>query len=274
MNIITGYRGEAHITAQMDRDINRGIFGSDAYVVKLSGSNLSATIVSANEIKIGSGMICAQGCMAEIPYGTTESLTIANGSQGMQRRDLIVVRYTRNTSTGVEDMSLIVKTGTPAASSPSTPAYTSGSIANGATLVEFPLYRVKIDGLTITALEKQIGTMESLESVKAALEDIDDAFQMRTLRYKEYPFTISYAAGAPGTRGARVTLTTDYKTDIGYDDLIIIGMVVRDFTATNTMNIVPTVNGTTIYVSAYRASEAAAADVTGTLYVTCRHDYY
>ena len=125
MNIITGYRGEAHITAQMDRNINRGIFGSDAYVVNLSGSHLSATIVSANEIRIGSGMIVAQGCMAEIPYGTTESLTIANGSQGMQRRDLIVVRYTRNTSTGVEDMSLIVKTGTPAASNPSTPAYTS-----------------------------------------------------------------------------------------------------------------------------------------------------
>ena len=272
MNIITGYRGEAHITAQMDRDINRGIFGSDAYVVNLTGSHLSATIVSANEIKIGSGMIVAQGCMAEIPYGTTESLTIANGSQGMQRRDLIVVRYTRNTSTGVEDMSLIVKTGTPAASSPSTPAYTSGSIANGATLVEFPLYRVKIDGLTITELEKQIATMESLESVKEALADIDEAFQRRSLRYKEYPFTIDYDAGTPGTRGTRVTLTTNYKTDIGYDDLVIIGMVVKDFTATNAMNIVPTVNGTTIYVSAYRATAAAASNATGTLLVTCRHD--
>ena len=273
MNIITGYKGEAHITAQMDRDINRGIFGSDAYIVNLTGSNLSATIVSANEIRIGSGMIVAQGCMAEIPYGTTESLTIANGSQGMQRRDLIVARYTRNTSTGVEDMSLIVKTGTPAASSPSTPAYTSGTIANGATLVEFPLYRVKIDGLTITDVEKQIATMESLESVRGHLENINDAFAQRMLLQREYPFTISYAAGTPGTRGTRVTLTTNYKTDIGYDDLIIIGMVVKDFTATNSMNIVPTVNGTTIYVSAYRAGEAAAADVTGTLLVTCRHDY-
>lgn len=272
MNIITGYRGEAHITSQMDRDINRGIFGSDAYVVKLSGSNLSATIVSANEIRIGSGMICAQGCMAEIPYGTTESLTIENGSQGMQRRDLIVARYTRDTSTGVEDMSLVVKTGTPAASNPGTPAYQSGSIANGATRVEFPLYRVKIDGLTITELEKQIATMESLESVKAALADIAEAFQRRALRYKEYPFTISYTAGTPGTRGARVTLTTDYKADIGYDDLIIIGMVVKNFTATSSMSITPTFNGNAIFVSAYRASEAAADNVNGTLLVTCRHD--
>ena len=172
MNIITGYRGEAHITAQMDRDINRGIFGSDAYVVKLSGSNLSATIVSANEIRIGSGMICAQGCMAEIPYGTTESLTIENGSQGMQRRDLIVARYKRNTSTGVEDMSLVVKTGTPAASNPSTPAYTSGSIASGATLVEFPLYRVKIDGLTITEVEGLIKSAQNTDETMTAIASI------------------------------------------------------------------------------------------------------
>jgi hypothetical protein len=273
MNIITGYRGEAHITAQMDRDINRGIFGNDAHVVNLTGTgHLAATIVSANEIRIGAGLLVAQGCMAEIPHGTTESLTIENGSQGMQRRDLIVARYTRDTSTGVEDMSLVVKKGTPAASNPGTPAYQSGSIANGATRVEFPLYRVKIDGLTITELEKQITTMESLESVKAALADIAEAFQRRTLRYKEYPFTISYAEGTPGTRGARVTLTTDYKADIGYDDLIIIGMVIKNFTATNTMNIVPTVTDTLIYVSAYRATAAAASNVTGTLLVTCRHD--
>lgn len=272
MNIITGYRGEAHITAQMDRDINRGIFGSDAYVVNLTGSHLSATIVSANEIRIGSGMIVAQGCTAEIPYGTTESLTIANGSQGMQRRDLIVVRYMRNTSTGVEDMSLIVKTGTPAASNPSTPAYTSGSIANGATLVEFPLYRVKIDGLTITALEKQIATMESLESVKEALADIAEAFQRRALSYKEYPFTINFAEGTPGTRGTRITLTADYKTDIGWDDAVIIGMEITHFTATTTMILSPTAEGNLIYLTAYRASGNAATNVTGTLLLTCRHD--
>lgn len=272
MNIITGYRGEAHITAQMDRDINRGIFGSDAYVVNLSGSNLSATIVSANEIRIGSGMIVAQGCMAEIPYGTTESLTIQNGSQGMQRRDLIVVRYTRDTSTGVEDMSLIVKTGTPAASSPSTPAYTSGTIANGATLVEFPLYRVKIDGLTITELEKQITTMESLESVKEALADIAEAFQRRALLQKDYPFTINYAEGTPGTRGVRLTISANFKNDIQYNDAVVVGLAIVNFQATGTMMLSPTVDNNAVYLSAYRASGNAATNVTGTLRLTCRHD--
>ena len=36
MNIITGYKGEAHITAQEDRDINLGVVGkstSDLYVL-------------------------------------------------------------------------------------------------------------------------------------------------------------------------------------------------------------------------------------------------
>jgi hypothetical protein len=49
-------------------------------------------------------------------------------------------------------------------------------------------------------------------------------------------------------------------------------MVIKNFTATNAMNIVPTVTGTMIYVSAYRATAAAASNVTGTLLVTCRHD--
>ena len=273
MNIITGYRGEAHITSQMDRDINRGIFGSDCYILALAATDqLDATIVSANEIKVSAGVLMAQGCAAEIPHGTTESLTIQNGSQGMQRRDLIVARYTRNTSTGVEDMSLVVKTGTPAATSPAAPGYTTGVIANGATLVEFPLFDVRIDGLTITSVNKRPITIGTLQSIRTELDYVNDAFAQRALLQKDYPFTINYEAGTPGTRGARVTLTTDYKADIGYDDLIIIGMAVKNFTATNSMSITPTFNGNAIFVSAYRASEAAADNVNGTLLVTCRHD--
>ena len=75
-----------------------------------------------------------------------------------------------------------------------------------------------------------------------------------------------------GSRGTRVTLTSNYKTDVGYDDARILGMVVEDFTATSTMHIEPTVNGTVIYVSAYRASAGAASNVTGTLVVTCVHE--
>lgn len=153
MNIITGYRGEPHITEQQDRDINRGIFGDDVCIINI-GSQMAATIISATEIQIADGLMVAEGCAAEVPYGTVESLEIENGTQGMLRTDLIVARYTRDAGTGVEDVQLAVITGTPAASSPATPAYETGSIAAGDSIVEFPLYRVNLNGITISSVTR------------------------------------------------------------------------------------------------------------------------
>lgn len=153
MNIITGYRGEPHITGQQDRDINMSVFGSGLYILNI-GEKLAATIISANEIQIADGLMIADGCAAEVARGTTESMAIENGAQGMRRIDLIVARYTRDAGTGVEDMQLAVITGTPAASSPAVPAYTVGSIETGDTLAEFPLYRVTLDGITIESVTR------------------------------------------------------------------------------------------------------------------------
>lgn len=166
MNIVTGYKGQPHVTAQQDRNKNRGIFGSDSYRL-IVGSNMAATIVSANEITIADGVVCVQGCIGEIPAGTSESLTIENGAQGMQRLDRIVVRYTKDGSTGVEDMTLRVIKGTPAASNPALPAYTSGSIANGDAVVEVPLYTVTINGLTITSVSLVMAGMWPMSKMGA-----------------------------------------------------------------------------------------------------------
>lgn len=156
MNIVTGYRGEPHITSQQKRNINIGIFGSGAHIIKGVGAELSATVISANEVEIADGTLVAEGCTAEIQRGTTESMTIDNGTQGKLRIDLIVARYNKNTSTGVEDMALIVIKGTPSASDPQAPAYISGSIAEGDTTVDFPIYRVNIDGISITSIERLV----------------------------------------------------------------------------------------------------------------------
>ena len=168
MKIITGYRGEPHITPQQDRNVNMGIFGTGAYIANL-GNKLAATVVSANEITITDGLLVAEGCTAEVERGTSESMEIANGSQGMLRIDLIVARYTKATGTGVEDMQLAVITGTPAASNPATPSYNTGSIANGDTLVDFPLYKVSLNGISIESVTRipNIVTMAKMSDVSA-----------------------------------------------------------------------------------------------------------
>lgn len=204
MNIITGYRGEPHITSQQDRNVNIGIFGSGTHIVNV-GSKMAATIVSANEIVIADGLMVAEGCTATIERGTTESMMIENGAQGMLRKDLIVARYTKTSGTGVEDMQLAVITGTPAASAPAEPAYTSGSIANGDVLVEFPLYRVSINGInveSVTRIPSLISLPESIEEMQIALTDAVNRItaQERKTEGIVRSYTFSVAAGA-----------TDYK---------------------------------------------------------------
>ena len=168
MNIIWGYKADPHITAQQLRNTYIGIFDEDAHILDV-GSKLAATVVSATEIQIADGVMVGQGCTASIEHGVTESLTIANGSQGMQRKDLIVARYSKVASTGVESMTLAVITGTPASSSPADPSYNSGDIADGDSPVDFPLYRVNLSGISITSVER----LADVVSINGKFDDVN-----------------------------------------------------------------------------------------------------
>ena len=168
MNIITGYKGEPHVTSQQLRDTNIGTFGGGAYILDV-GSQMAATVVSANQVDIADGLLVAEGCTAEVARGTTESMTIENGSQGMLRTDLIVARYTKAAGTAVEDMELAVIKGTPAASNPATPAHNTGLIADGDSPVDFPLYRVNLNGISITSVER----LADVVSINGKFDDIN-----------------------------------------------------------------------------------------------------
>ena len=170
MEIITGYRNDPHVSSQQDRNAYISIFGGAVYILKDIDSELAPTVVSANLVEISDGMLVAEGCTACIERGTSDSLTIENGTQGMQRIDLIVARYTRDAGTAVEDMQLAVIKGTASATDPAVPAYTSGLIADGDTLVEFPLYRVNISGISITSVERLV----PITSVAALIKNMQD----------------------------------------------------------------------------------------------------
>ena len=169
MKIITGYRNDPHVTSQQERDTNIAIFGPGVHILKGVESELAATIVSANEIQIAAGMLVAEGCTATITKGTPESVAIDNGAQGMLRTELIVARYTRDSGTNIEDMELAVLKGAPSTSSPVTPSHTAGLIADGDTLVEFPLYQVNINGISIdsvTCLVDKVSTHGSIQALQ------------------------------------------------------------------------------------------------------------
>lgn len=160
MNIITGYRGEPHITSGQDRAQNQGTYGTGSYILDV-GRKLAAEIVSANEIRIRDGALSHQGCIANIEQGAYDSLEIANGTQGMSRIDLIVARYTKDAETNVEDIELVVIEGTAAASSPAVPSYNTGDIQAGDSPVDMPLYRVNISGVNISSVTQVASTVRT-----------------------------------------------------------------------------------------------------------------
>lgn len=173
MDIITGYVGSPHVTAEQDRDINIGIFGAESYVLR-TGSQLKAEVSSNNEIKIRDGVIMHQGCAASIKKNTYDSLTIVNGSQGMKRIDLIVARYSRNQSTKVESLTLKVIQGTPVTGTPSAPGYTTGDIQAGDLVADMPLYQVVINGLNITEVKQVFNTVDTVAGLNGKLEKKTD----------------------------------------------------------------------------------------------------
>lgn len=152
MHIVTGFRGENHVTAADVGSFNAAIFGSGQYVLN-RGSKFATTILTNNSIRVADGDLLIQGRHVRLNEGSYVDLTIENGAQGFLRNDLIVARYTKDSNSGVEDVNLVVIKGTPAASNPVDPEYTSGDIINDHVyLADMPLYRVPLDSLNVQTL--------------------------------------------------------------------------------------------------------------------------
>jgi len=147
------------------RDANMGVIGEGTYILPVGGQ-LAATATGANEVTIADGVLCMQGCVATIGYGQSEVVALQAGTAGRTRRDLICAQYTKDTN-GVEDIQLVVKTGTVGSSSD--PSYTDGSIAGGDTLVEAPLYRVEFNGTSISAITALVGTTSPISDMSEVL---------------------------------------------------------------------------------------------------------
>lgn len=152
VHLVTGYAGQAHVTAADDGSFNTAIFGVGQYVLNV-GNKLAASVVTNNKITVSDGDILMQGRHIRLNEGSTVDLTIDNGAQGKLRNDLIVARYTKDAVSGVEEVNLVVIKGTAVDSDPADPEYTSGDIINDHALSnDMPLYRVPLNGLTVGTL--------------------------------------------------------------------------------------------------------------------------
>ncbi len=161
IELVDGKAGTAHISSEDKAIIHQAKF-SKSDVVFDWGDVFKCTMGSANKATIGTGCASIQGLDWHIT--AAESVTIANGSQGMKRNDIICAHYHRDSSTGVEKVELAVLKGSPNATTAADPTIPSGEILSGAVDAYMPLWRIPLDGITV-------GTPVRLFTPKGALWD-------------------------------------------------------------------------------------------------------
>ena len=174
MKIVSGRTGSPHVTSQQFRQMLEGIIGQGSYIIT-SGENLKPELSSNNLLKIRSGMMAHHGCISCVDIGTYDEVTLTNGSQGMKRIDLIVNRYTRNAETEVENCSWKVIQGTPVASNPAVPAYTSGNLQDGDLVDECPAFEVHYDGINVTEVKSLLSVTDGLSELSSKLAKSNDS---------------------------------------------------------------------------------------------------
>ncbi len=146
MEIVVGFQGKEHVTAGQVGRILAGMAGDGAYVLDTQ-NQLAATMVTANQVRVDTGDLVMHGRVATVE--TPETLTVESGVTGQKRNDLVVARYQKEASTSVESCELVVVKGTAVSyGDPSDPTINDGSILDGDSPVDVPLWRIPIDGLT------------------------------------------------------------------------------------------------------------------------------
>lgn len=194
MQIIDGYCNEPNIFADDIGEYNTAIWGTRDCVLP-AGERLGYELVSNNEIKIKDGVFSTQGRRGVIKKGATESCIIENGTQAENRNDLIVIEYAKDSSTLVESHTLKVIKGTPGEAA-TDPDVVTGDIQAGDVLHQMPLYRVKLEGLNVVAVERLFSVGNNAIG-KEFDPDKDYEIGDLTLQYnKAWKFKVKHLAGA------------------------------------------------------------------------------
>lgn len=172
------YAGGPHITETQIGLANQATFGPDDYVLG-GGRESEAQVLTNNSIRIFDAVYCIQGRRDVIPASGYTDVTIANGTQGMNRNDIIVRRYKKDESSEIESTEYAVIKGTPNAGEALDPEVTIGDIRTGATLHEMKLYRVKIEGLNITAVEPLFNILKNMAVLQQEIAQLNDKINNR-----------------------------------------------------------------------------------------------
>lgn len=145
-SLITGRDDHDHVTSDDMGTLFALTKGDGRYRL----DDIVCSVIDANTVHVSAGNLLIDGRHFR-NSSEGENLTIANGSQGMNRIDAIVVEYDYETvgEDYLERGQLVVVQGTPVAGTPEVPDCEVGSILNNDQLVRVLLFTVPIDGISV-----------------------------------------------------------------------------------------------------------------------------
>lgn len=209
----------AHLLAEDDAAIFQSMFGEDG-VLEI-GQRMKATVISNNKVRVADGVVCIGGHIARTVYGDYTDLTIENGESGKNRNDLIIGTFSTTGAGGIDTMQLTVKKGA-AGTAATDPALTQGNLYTGSKLREVPLWRVKIEGLSITKVEQLFEIVPSIPTLKKELESLNGKIEKPILySATEKQIGVTDSGEPVYQKTIRSAMTYFSKPSSGYTDCTI-----------------------------------------------------
>lgn len=129
-------------------------------------------------------LICAGKGQNEeriIPYGDYIDCEIANGQSGRNRNDIIIAKFVTTGTGGIDTFTLEVKQGASTTGSATDPALTQNNLYESGKIREMPLYRVKIEGLSITKVEKMFESVPTIPMLNTYLSELQSYHDKKML---------------------------------------------------------------------------------------------
>lgn len=184
--LMDGYVDGPHITEVQTGIANQGLYGPDDYVLD-EGKKAEAQILTNNSVRVFDATFVIQGRRDVMAANAYADVTIANGEQGMYRNDIIVRKYEKDEMTEIENTSFDVIKGTPSSGVATDPEIPTGDIRTGATMHNMALYRVKLEGLNIVALEPMFKVLYNMADIKKELELLNGKLPYEGESYIKFP---------------------------------------------------------------------------------------
>ena len=150
MKLITGKKGEAHITPKQDSAFHKAYAGATSGVFDFKLP--TASVDSATSFTLGEMELMVQGRWCIIEAGETETISIGStAGAGQSRIDLLVAKITPNTDE-TQSIEWELVQGESTDGTPTIPTYDQGDLDSG-TVGRYAVWKITVGATAITNIE-------------------------------------------------------------------------------------------------------------------------